>query len=440
MKVKIDSSKIIKPCYEVGHCSPPFTTPCIPLSVFDNVNYCGHMAVIYVYRPPTPPNSALKQGLERVLSIYREWAGRLGKNPEGENVILLNDEGVRFVEASVEGILDPNMQFKPSPLLWTLHPSMKGGEELVQVQLTRFGCGSLVVGFTAHHYVADGQATSNFLVDWGKASRGVDFGQHPLHDREIFVPRDPPKVEFKHSGIEYLTKKLISLYDRINSNVQVEDIVVTKVHFTLEFLSNLKTRASSTLSNKTYSTFQSLLAHLWRCQMKARGLGGYETTQIRISVNGRTRMNPRVPNNYFGNLVLWAFPKSKVKDLLREPLSYAAKIIHDAVSNLNGDYFQSFVDYASTELKEPGSSDLIPSNNLFHSVLAPNLEVDCWLGFPFYDLDFGCGGPYMFMPSYFPTEGTMFLLPSFIGDGSIDAFIPLYKDHVERFMQNCYVL
>ncbi|KAI4385455.1 hypothetical protein MLD38_003478 [Melastoma candidum] len=441
MKVEIESSSIIKPSYESGHCSPPFTTQYIPLSVFDNVTFCGHMAVIYAYRPPTPPNAVIKQGLERVLSIYREWAGRLGKNSEGENVIFLNDEGVRLVEASVEGCLGPTMQFKPSPFLLTLHPSLEGGEELVQVQLTRFGCGSLVVGFTTHHFVADGQATSNFLVAWGKACRGVDIGQPPMHDRTVFIPRDLPMVEHDHNGIEYLNKKLLNLYNSMNSNVLGEDIVVTKVHFTLEFLSNLKNRASSLLDNdKKYSTFESLLAHLWRCQMKARGLEGNKTTQIRISVNGRTRLNPMIPNNYFGNLVLWAFPKSKVKDLLQEQLPYATKVIHDAVSNLNGDYFQSFIDYASTKLKEHGSNSLVPSANLLNSVLGPNLEVHSWLGFPFFGLDFGCGSPYMFMPSYVPTEDSIFLLPSFMGDGSIDAFVPTYKDHVERFIHNCYQL
>ncbi|KAI4385454.1 hypothetical protein MLD38_003477 [Melastoma candidum] len=439
MKVKIESSSIIKPSYELGLCSPPFTTQSIPLSVFDNVNYCGHMAVIYAYRPPTSPDYVIKQGLERVLSIYREWAGRLGKNSEGDNVIFLNDKGVRLVEASVKGRLDPTMQFKPSPALLTLHPSLKGGEELVQVQLTRFGCGSLVVGFTAHHLVADGQATSNFLITWGKACRGVDLGEPPMHDRTVFIPRDPPRIEYDHNGIEYLNKKLINLHDRANNNVLAEDIVVTKVHFTLEFLSNLKNRASSLLgNNKKYSTFESLLAHLWRCQMKARGLEGNKTTQIRISVNGRTRLN--LTNNYFGNLVLWAFPKSKVKDLLREQLPYAAKVIHDAVSNINGDYFQSFIDYASTDLKEDRSNSFASSVSLFHSVLGPNLEVFSWLGFPFYGLDFGCGCPYTFMPSYLPTEDSIYLLPSFMGDGTIDAFIPLYTDHVDRFMQNCYVL
>ncbi|CAN4098955.1 unnamed protein product [Withania somnifera] len=399
MKVKIETSKIIKPFYEV---TPPSTKSYIPLSAFDKVTYEAQIAVIYAYRPPTPPNAAIQLGLQKALAIYREWAGRLGNDEHENSVIFLNDEGVRFVEASADSTLDKVMPFKPSASLLNLHPSLNNVVELVQVQVTRFTCGSLVVGFTAHHTVADGHSTSNFLVAWGQACRGLDINPLPLHD---------PKRENSLNETHHVT----------------EDIVVHKVHFTVEFLSKLKAKASSMNgnNNKPYSTFESLVAHLWRAITKARGLSGFETTHIRISVNGRTRLNPAVPNEYFGNLVLWAFPTAKVKDLLRERLPYATKLIHDAIIKVNNNYFR----------RRPH-----PDTDMNKHVLCPNLEVDSWLRFPFYDLDFGTGCPYMFMPSYFPTEGMMFLLPSFIGDGSIDVFIPLFQDNLPTFKKICYSL
>lgn len=440
MKVKIESTRVIKPIYE--GISPP-TTNYIPLSVFDKVTYNTHIAVIYAYRPPTPPNETIEHGLQRALSESREWAGRLGDR-ESDPVILLNDNGVKFVEASVDSKLDQLMPLKPSPMLLSLHPSLKDVEELVQVQLTRFTCGSLVVGFTAHHLVADGHSTSNFLVAWGKACRGLDMNPLPFHDRTIFHPRKPPSFDFEHRGVEFKSNKLIKNTPN-HDHEFVDDVVVHKVHFTLEFLHKLKARASNPLINGAnnnnkpfYSTFESLVAHLWRAITKARALAGCETTLVRISVNGRMRMtNPQVPNEYLGNLVLWAFPTARVKDLLREPLPYAAKIIHDAIVNVNNNYFKSFIDFATHKAKEEG---LVPTADMNKSVLCPNLEVDSWLRFPFYDLDFGCGSPYIFMPSYFPTEGMMFLLPSFLGDGSIDAFVPLFRDSVATFKEVCYSL
>ncbi|KAL0418273.1 UNVERIFIED_CONTAM: Agmatine coumaroyltransferase-2 [Sesamum radiatum] len=435
MKVKIGSSKLVKPFYEGN---PPSITDYTPLSVFDKVTYDQHVAVIYAYNPPTPPNAAIELGLRKALAAYREWAGRLGRDSNGEPIILLNDEGVKFVEASVDRPLNETVHFRPSATLLSLHPSLEGVVELVQVQVTRFSCGSMVVGFTAHHLVADGHATSSFLVAWGQACRGLGVNPLPFRDRTIFSPRNPPNFESEHRGVEYITKNLKKVYPLIDNSV--EDIVAHKVHYSKEFLSKLKARASSMNgTNKPFSTFESLVAHLWRAITKARGLNGLETTQVRISVDGRYRLNPRVPNEYFGNLVLWAFAKAKVNDLLSEPLPYATKLLHEAVMKVDDSYFKSFIDFANHKVKK---EDLVPNAvaDTKESILWPNLEVDSWLRFPFYDLDFGCGGPYIFMPSFSPTEGMIFLLPSFTGDGSIDVFIPLFQESLTTFKQICYSL
>ncbi|CAI9764303.1 unnamed protein product [Fraxinus pennsylvanica] len=215
MKVQLRSSRIIKPLYED---TPPLKRNNISLSVFDKATYDSHMAIIYAYHPPTPPNMAIEVGLQKALVVYREWAGRLGKDDKGEPIILLNDEGVRFIEAYVDGPLDQALLLKPSANLLSLHPRVFPGApedilgekdslseevvELLQVQLTRFTCGSLVVGFTSHHLVADGHSTSKFLVAWGQACRGLEISPLPLHDRTIFTPRNPPIFEFEHKGVE----------------------------------------------------------------------------------------------------------------------------------------------------------------------------------------------------------------------------------------------
>ncbi|XP_019181670.1 PREDICTED: agmatine coumaroyltransferase-2-like [Ipomoea nil] len=439
MNVKIESTRIVKPLYEGN---PPLTRSHVPLSVFDKVTFDAHIAIIYAYRPPTPPNSTILLGLRKALAVYREWAGRLEKDEKGNPIILLNDKGVKFVEASSDVTLDKIMPFKPSASLLNLHPSLNGVAELIQVQVTRFKCGSLVVGFTSQHLIADGHSTSDFLIAWGKMCRGIMIQPLPLHDRTIFVPRNSPKIEYDHVGAEYVQKQIKKNDHFLNNDDMkfLEDIVVHKVHFTSEFLAKLKAKASAMNDGaRPYSTFESLVAHLWRAITKARNLGGFETTHIRISVDGRARLKPKVPNEYFGNLVLWAFPTAKVKDLLREPLPYAAKLIHDAVSKVNNNYFRSFIDFANSKVvtEEDG---LVPTADMDKHILCPNLEVDSWLRFPFYDLDFGTGCPYIFMPTFFPTEGMMFLLPSFIGDGSIDAFIPLFQDNLATFQHNCYSL
>ncbi|CAL1362479.1 unnamed protein product [Linum trigynum] len=445
--VRIQTSRLVKPLYDDdvdGGSIPPPTTDSIPLNIFDKVTYNTHMAVLYAYRPPTPSNATIELALRKVLATYRVMAGQLAENQKGNPVILLNDHGVKFVEAVVHDSFDKFLPLEMSPLLLDFHPELNHAEEITLVQLTRFGCGSLVLGYSSHHHVADAFSASNFLVAWGRAARGLELGSVPSMDRSIFWPRVPPEFGFDHIGVEYRKTKTLSgrIVDR--DRFAGSDIVNHKVHFTLDFIAKLKARASAGRPNgvAAFSTFVSLVAHLWRAITKARGLSPIETTSVRISVNGRTRLSldPPVPSDFYGNLVLWAFPTARAKELVSRPTGYAAKIIQDAIVRVDDAYFKSFIDFASQEAAEGEDGDLVPTADMGKAALWPDLEVDSWLRFPFYELDFGGGGPFIFMPSYYPTEGMMFLLPSFLGDGSVDAVVPLFRQNSAVFKQICYSL
>ncbi|KAF0924075.1 hypothetical protein E2562_008402 [Oryza meyeriana var. granulata] len=452
MKVRVESSKIVKPLYDDVAAAPACITggESVPLSVFDRVTYDVYMAVIYAFRPPSPPNAALEVGLAKALAVYREWAGELADDDERPAVVL-NDRGALFVEATVSAPLAAVMPFKPSPELLRLHPSTAGGrgvgDELVRVQLTRFSCGSLVIGFTSHHRVADGQAAGNFLVAWGLASRRLPVAPLPVCDRATrFPPREPPLVQFPHRETEYYAPKKkkknhdadADEHDGELATAAHDKIKVHKVHFTKEFVSGVKARASSSSpSRREYSTFESVVGHLWRAVTAARGLAaGETTTTLRISVNGRTRMRPPVPRDYFGNLVLWAFPRCPAGELVSRPVHHAAELIHRAVVPVDDAYFRSFIDFASSGAVE--GEGLVSTADEGQVVLCPDVEVDSWLGIDFYDLDFGSGGPCYFTPSYLPMEGTIFLVPSFLGDGGIEAYVSLFESHLDEFKKICY--
>ncbi|XP_072966872.1 agmatine coumaroyltransferase-2-like [Typha angustifolia] len=436
MEVKIESSRLLKPAYE-GIDDPPSGTASeiVKLSLFDKVTDDAHFAAICAFRAPNPPNSVWENSLAKVLTTFREWAGRLGEDADGNPAIILNDEGVRFVEASVDAIHDDVITSEPSPALLGLHPSPWGVEELAQVQLTRFACGTLVVGFTFHHKLGDGYGTTHFLVSWASACRGVDIGAGPMHDRtSFFAPRDPPQIEFEHRMAEYRPKgtRFLSGYK------PTEETVVHRVHFTKEFIAKLKAKVSSR-ANTRYSTFESLMAHLWRTVTMARGVEAGETTRLRIAVNGRHRMDPEVPEEYFGNLVLWAYCSSKVGELVNSPLHYAAEVIHSQVTRLNDRYFRSFIDFASSKVVD--EEDLVPLTDPDAEALYPDVDVNSWLGFPMRFMDFGGGKPFYFIPSYFPMEGLLFVVPSFFGeDGSVDAYVPLFESKLPTFQNICYSL
>jgi hypothetical protein len=86
----------------------------------------------------------------------------------------------------------------------------------------------------------------------------------------------------------------------------MDKIKKVTVHFTDEFVADLKARVGVRCS-----TFQCLLAHVWKKITAARDLELEEFTQVRVAVNCRARASPAVPTDFFGNIVLWAFPSSR---------------------------------------------------------------------------------------------------------------------------------
>uniref|UniRef100_A0A0E0H739 Uncharacterized protein n=1 Tax=Oryza nivara TaxID=4536 RepID=A0A0E0H739_ORYNI len=435
MKITVHSSKAVKPAYGPGE-FPTTTGDVVPLTVFDKANFDTYISVIYAYRPPAPANAALEAGLAKALIEYREWAGRLGVDGDGNRAILLNDGGARFVEATADVTLDSVMPLKPTAEVLSLHPSGDDAVELMLIQVTRFACGSLVVGFTTQHIVADGRATNNFFLAWSQATRGAAFHPVPVHDRvSFFAPRDTPKVEFEHRGVEFKPYDDDENVHASGGGGEDDEVVINKVHLSREFISKLKSQASAG-AHRPYSTLQCVVAHLWRCMTKARGLDGRESTSVCIAVDGRARMSPPVPDGYTGNVVLWARPTATAGELVTRPLKHAVELINREVIRINDGYFKSFIDFANSGAVE--EERLVASADAAEMVLSPNIEVDSWLRIPFYDLDFGGGRPFFFMPSYLPVEGLLILLPSFFGDGSVDAYVPLFSRDMDVFKNCCY--
>ncbi|KAI5009506.1 hypothetical protein ZWY2020_011643 [Hordeum vulgare] len=437
MEITVHSSKLVKPAYgDDGRAGDV-----IPLSVFDRVNYNEYIFYVYAFHPPAPPSVALEAGLARALAAYPEWAGRLGDG----SAIVLCDSGARFVEATADSELSSGavaLLATGNKALMSLYPSCDGAEELLLVQATRFPCGSLVVGFTMHHKVADGPAMWNFMVAWGQATRGVAINPVPVHDRtSLFARRGPPQVRFEHRGVELKPRDEKPGSCGGDGIVHAGDeVVVHKVHFSREWIMELKSLVSEG-DPRSYTTLQCLAAHLWRCVTKARGLDGRQATRIRIAVNGRTRMRrPRVPEGYTGSVVLWAWPTTTARQLLDRPLRYAVELISEEVARMDDAYFRSFIDFAASGAVE--EEKLVPTADAAEVRLGTNVDLDSLLAIPFPKLDLGCGAPFFFRPGYSPApvDGAIYVVKSFVGDGSVDAYVPLCSRAMDNFKKCCYSL
>ncbi|KAK9133380.1 hypothetical protein Scep_012908 [Stephania cephalantha] len=382
MAIGLINNTIIKP-----PASSKATLPTlVPLTIFDKAAFDLHVAVLYAFRPPMPSNEVMKEALSKVLAHFPHLAGRFTTDGRGRTCIALNNAGVRVSETYLPTTLAEQLPFEPSKDVNHLLPPIEGIEELLQIQLNRYACGGLVIGQTAHHRVSDGQSMSAFFVAWAKLVRGLDVEPLPYHDRlAVSVPRNPPIVEFDHRSIEF--KKT----DVPDTPVPLSSIQNLSINFTNEFINKLKAKVVN--ENQTgcrrYSTFECLLAHVWKKVTQARELKYDEWTQVRVAVNGRARMKPPVPMEFFGNLVLWAYPKLMVKEVLHESHAYIAKKIHDAVTKVDHKYFQSFIDFGEVASVDEEEEELEATAPEIGNTLCPNLEVDSWMRFQFHELDFG---------------------------------------------------
>lgn len=425
--MEIIRNRILKPLHAKAN-------PCkaIPLTIFDKAAFNLHVTVLCAFLPPMPTNDALIQGLTEALAHFPHLAGRLSDTGVvGHPTILLNGAGIRLVEANVSSTLAEALPLKPSEEMSLLHPPIEGVEELLQIQLNRYTCGGVVIGQTAHHRVCDGQSMSSFFLAWARLVKGMEVDPIPYHDRAaVSVPRNPPRTEHNHGQIEFKNNKSDSTALPSSSSSSIVNLVL---HYSADFISELKKLVNDSVGDDMPSlrctTFQCFLTHIWKKMTLARGLKGEEMSQVRVAVNGRFRIKPSVPAEYFGNFVLWAYPRLKVEDLLNQSYKFVAKAINEAVAKVDSGYFQSFIDFG--ELKK--GEELQQSAAAVGNMLSPNLEVDSWLSFRFHEIDFGHGGPCAFLPCYLPIEGLLLLVPSPKEKGGVDVFIAVAEDDVERF-------
>ncbi|KAG6517958.1 hypothetical protein ZIOFF_021358 [Zingiber officinale] len=290
---------------------------------------------------------------------------------------------------------------------------------LLLLQVTHLKCGGAALGVGLHHKVADGFAGRHLINSWSDVARGVGINVQPFIDRTLLRSRDPPNPSFPH--IEYQSPP------SMNSSVaQVPSsaVAVRIFKLTREQLNLLKAKAPP---DGSYSTHVLLAAHLWRCACIARDLPPDQMTKMYIPTDGRQRIQPPLPQGYFGNVMFRAAPVATAGEVTSPEggPSPAAKRIPEAVLRMDGTYLQSALDYLEMH---PNPEPL----------RYPSLALVNWSRLPIHDADFGWGRPIFMGPGHIGVEGMAFVMPSATGDGGLSVAISLQPDHMVKFQELIY--
>ncbi|KAK9749375.1 hypothetical protein RND81_02G121600 [Saponaria officinalis] len=428
----------------------------LPLSKLDMIVRAPktHTNIFYIYdHPPSskspPPYTTvvetLKTALSKILVPFYPLAGRLQLNQNrDEYEINCNAVGALFVEAETNLTIKDLGDFQPSAELRQLlilecdYTRDLSLIPLLMVQVTRFKCGGVGLGYTPHHHVADGTAHIDFFAKYLRLAAGLNLSVPPVHDRIHVAPRDTVSIKFQHKHeFDPIVPSLPpngfttgdQSYDTTQSlfKISKQQIQVLK-HATLS-----QAMRYTNKNNHKISTYAILASHIWRSVCIARGISYDQEVKLYIPVDGRSRLkDPAMPDGYFGNILFFSICTEKVGDIIHKPIWYVASKIQESIEKMDDEYLRSAIDYLDLR---PGSLDSLMG---VHKFLYPNLLINSWVRLPFYKADFGWGPPKTVGNCEVKLEGLSFLTGGSNKDDDISLAINLFSVHMSIFKKHLY--
>ncbi|KAF8409722.1 hypothetical protein HHK36_005801 [Tetracentron sinense] len=342
---------------------------------------------VYCFKANEKKNSesasgVIKQALAKVLVHFYPLAGILTISSDGKLIVECTNRGVPFVEAVADcemDVLGDIAMPDPATLGKLVHtyPGAKNIFEnpLLTVQVTRFKCGGFVLGMTINHSMTDGISAMEFVNSWAETARGcLSLTVPPFLDRSILRSRQPPKIEFPHDEFAEISdvSNMATLY-------REEQMIYRSFYLDSEKLARLKKMATEDGSIKSCTNFTVLTAFVWRARSKALKMKSHQQTKLLFAVDGRSKFNHPFPKGYFGNGIILTCCLCSAGELMEKPLSFAVKLVQDAIKVVTEDYIRSTIDCFEVTRARP--------------TLTATLLITSWTRLAFNTTDFGWGEP-----------------------------------------------
>ncbi|XP_051115662.1 omega-hydroxypalmitate O-feruloyl transferase-like [Andrographis paniculata] len=366
----------------------------------------------------------IKDALSKVLVPYYPLAGRLTISPEMKLIVDCTGEGAVFVEAEAECELQQLGDItKPDPVtLGKLVYDVPGAQTILDIppliaQVTKFKCGGFVLGLCMNHCMFDGIGAMEFVNSWGQTARGIPPKVPPFMDRSILKARNPPKLEYPHHEFAEI--------DDISNTWQLykdEDMLFKSFCFDPDKLDRLRKAALKDDHRlQKCTTFEALSAFVWRARTQALNLKPDQQTKLLFAVDGRSRFNPPIPDKYFGNAIVLTNSLCAAGELTENELSFAVKLVQEAVGMVDDGYMRSAIDYFEATRARPS--------------LTATLLITTWSRLSFHTTDFGWGEPTLSGPVALPEKEVVLFLSHGKERKSINVLLGLPAPAMDRFEQ-----
>ncbi|XP_071742076.1 spermidine hydroxycinnamoyl transferase-like [Rutidosis leptorrhynchoides] len=447
MKVTKNSSCMVKPAERTW-------SGRLSLSELDQTGMTTHVPIVYFYTQPSVNwNNViqkLKTSLTTTLVNFYPLAGRLVSISGGRLELICNGAGVQFTEANTDVRLADLDNFSDHPIIDQLIPSFDYRrtpiEEmpLLLLQVTRFVCGGWSLGFFISHIAVDGQSSLHFITEWTKVCRGEPLGPPPYLDRKVLRAGAPAMMTTRfNNNVEQhyaqFSPPPTLIGQSNNENERRKETAITMLKLTDTLVTKLRNKANENRKNKAdrgFTRYEAVTAHIWQTACKIRNHEPEQKTSVGLCIDLRHRMNPPLPENYFGNAIVDVITKGTSGELVSETLGYVCSKIRDTIEKVDDQFVNSVIDFLKNQEDISKFQDLQLVNDCEGAFYGnPNLGVISWLTLSMYGFDFGWGKEIFTGPGTIDAEdGDFLILPSRREeDGSLIVASCLQVKHMEDF-------
>ncbi|XP_061998422.1 phenolic glucoside malonyltransferase 2-like [Rosa rugosa] len=451
-----NSVKVVEVCKVAPLPSSPdsITSEQYPLTLFDLL-WLRFLPVEPVYFYEIPPTSnphifydsilpKLKASLSLTLQHFLPLAGNLTWPQHSPKPILsyVHGDSVSLTVAESNADNFPHLSsndFVEAKDYHPLIPLLEVADEraaAMAIQITLFRNRGFSIGTTMHHAVLDGKNSCSFFKAWahickqetgiGSSSSSISLPDNlnPFHDRMAI--HDPKGLGELYSN-EYLNQggpNNRSVTHSRPPKALPQDLVRGTFDFTRANIQTLrehvvKTTRVADLSSLHLSTFSLGCAYTWICLVKAEEIKGEKTAMI-FGVDARSRLDPPVPDTYFGNCVVGRVAVAETKGLSGEDgLVVAVKAITEALRSLDDGVFNG--------------AELWVSKFLDFSLYDKVYSIAGSQRFEVYGTDYGWGRPRKIELVSIDKTDAVSLMDSKNGGGAVEVGLALKKPQMEVF-------
>ncbi|KAG5521930.1 hypothetical protein RHGRI_034223 [Rhododendron griersonianum] len=281
------------------------------------------------------------------------------------------------------------------------------GDLLLAIQVNKFDCGGIGIGVCFSHIIMDAISIVTFMNSWAAVGRGdrCNAVLPSFNLASLFPPKD-----------------ILSNFNR-KVGIAKEKIVTKRFVFTDSAISALTAKYAAKPTRVEALAFDFHMEQICCCYQRIGVANTPRVYSVVQAVNLRPRMNPPLPDSYFGNLSRFAvaFPSLDTNeegfDLVTQMREAVRKIDDNYVKKLQeGDEHLNFIKGRAENLTK-GEVDSFRFTSLCH--------------FPLYGADFGWGKPVWVTMATLPYKNLTLFMPTRYGQG-VEAWINMEKNDIVK--------